>query len=175
IREMQAQCLEMKWKPDIVVCAVGSAGTYSGLFLGNSLFPITSRILGVLVCGTVDQFCDKIRKDVSETCGQRNFDLPDFSAIELIGGYIGEGYAKTNASQLQLIRKVAEAEGLILDPVYTGKTFAGLCGECLEGRIPKQSKVLFIHTGGIFGLSSFAGEMKKVWPSMDYWPNKKKD
>ncbi|MBN2329112.1 MAG: D-cysteine desulfhydrase family protein [Candidatus Omnitrophica bacterium] len=171
VREMQTQCLEMKWKPDFVVCAVGSGGTYSGLFLGNSLFPITSHILGVLVCGTVSQFCDKIKKDISEACDQNNLAVPDLSAIELVDGYIGEGYAKTNASQLQLIRKVAGAEGMILDPVYTGKTFAGLYGECLKGRIPKQANVLFIHTGGIFGLSSFSDEMKKVWPSMDYWSN----
>lgn len=169
VQEMKQQCIESGWSPDFVICAVGSGGTYSGLFLGNTIFSLASHILGVLVCGTIQQFHDKISNDVAETCYNSQIPVPNEEAIKLLDGYYGEGYAKTNATQLRLIRKVAEREGMVLDPVYTGKAFYGMIQEIQKGRIPKGSNVLFIHTGGVYGLSAFTNEMHEEWPDMSFW------
>lgn len=169
IREMKQQCQECGWRPDYVICAVGSGGTYSGLYLGNAIFSLTDHIIGVLVCGTIEQFRNKISSDILETCRIHQIKPPSLAGIELLDGYYGEGYAKTNALQLQCIRYVAEQEGMILDPVYTGKAFFGMAQERMKGRIPIKSNVLFIHTGGIYGLSAFTEEMFKEWPEMSFW------
>ncbi len=169
IQEMKIQSDALPWKPDYVICAVGSGGTYSGLFLGNELYSYTKHVTGILVCGTVEQFRKKIIDDVRESCRMYTSPFPDFSKIELLNGYYGSGYAKTNSEQMRFIRHVAEMEGMILDPVYTGKAFYGLNEELKKGYIPQNSKVLFIHTGGIYGLSAFASAMREEWPDSHYW------
>jgi len=166
---MKSQCDSIGWRPDYVVCAVGSGGTYAGVYLGNSEFDLTERILGILVCGTVDAFTAKIEADIRESCQKFQINLPRFDKISLLDGYIGEGYAKTNADQLKLIRHVAGTEGVILDPVYTGKTFYGMFREVQKGTIPRNSNVLFIHTGGIYGLSAFSENIQNVWPQNTFW------
>jgi D-cysteine desulfhydrase len=169
VQEMKQQCVENNWLPDSVICAVGSGGTYSGLFLGNALYSLAAHILGVLVCGTIKQFREKISNDIAETCYNSQISQPSEETIELLDGYYGEGYAKTNSSHLRLIRKVAETEGMVLDPVYTGKAFYGMIQEIQKGRIPAKSNVLFIHTGGLCGLSAFTDEMNEEWPDPTFW------
>ena len=79
--------------------------------------------------------------------------------ICLIDGYVGEGYAVSRKEELELISEVARLEGLILDPVYTGKTMFGLRDQIRKGRFKPDENVLFIHTGGIFSLFAFKPEM----------------
>jgi D-cysteine desulfhydrase len=67
-------------------------------------------------------------------------------------GYVGEGYAKSRPQEITLIKHVAQLEGIILDPVYTGKAMLGLHDQIKKGQFKKDQKILFIHTGGIFGL-----------------------
>jgi D-cysteine desulfhydrase len=72
--------------------------------------------------------------------------------VEIIDGYVGGGYAQTSPDLMQLIGDVARTEGIILDPVYTGKAFLGMTRE-----IHKLGKrVIFLHTGGIFGLFPYS-------------------
>ena len=65
---------------------------------------------------------------------------------------MGIGYAISRPEELEFIQSVASSEGLVLDPVYTGKAMYGLYNEIKEGNVPSGSNVLFIHTGGLFGL-----------------------
>jgi len=169
VQEMQKQCDASGWKPDIVVCAFGSGGTYAGLYLGNHLFPLTQRILGVLVYGSVEPFTQKVITEINEACKRHDISAPSFDQIELIDGYYCEAYAKTNSEHLRFIRHVAEVEGIILDPVYTGKAMFGLHEEIKKNHIAKNAKVLFIHTGGIFGWSVFTEEASREWASMNHW------
>lgn len=77
----------------------------------------------------------------------------DKGAIEINDKYIGIGYALSRPEELEFIKKVARAECVILDPVYTGKAMYGLYNELQPGgNIPKGGNILFIHTGGLFGL-----------------------
>ncbi len=172
VKEIKEQCASENWRPDYIYCAVGSGGTYAGLFLGNLYYELYSQIMGVLVCGSVRLFQPKIIHDMTEanTRFELNLSLEDENLL-LDDGVIAGGYAKTNSEQIRLQRHVAQTEGLILDPVYTGKAFAGMVRKIQQETILPDSKVLFLHTGGIFGLSAFSHIMTQEWNSVEYWPH----
>lgn len=170
IRELQQQCRDEDWMPDYIVCAVGSGGTYAGLVLGNTHWDLNSHVMGVIVCDSVEHFTRKAAEDISLACDRYGMsDVIDESTRHLVDGYVAGGYAKTNEDQLRFLREVAHQEALILDPVYTNKAFYGLHQEIEKGRVPRGSRVLFIHTGGIFGLSAFSGQMTDLWKSVHSW------
>src|SRR5206468_7384879 len=70
--------------------------------------------------------------------------------IELRDGHVGIGYAKSRPEELATLRDVARAEGIVLDPVYTGKAFHGLQQELAKNRSQLGSRIVFLHTGGIY-------------------------
>ena len=72
--------------------------------------------------------------------------------IDVIDGYVGPGYARADKPVFDTIRRVARLEGVIFDPVYTGKAFDAMLREIRKGRFADTSDIVFIHTGGIFGL-----------------------
>ena len=138
---------------DYVVCPVGSGGTYAGLMLGKKLFQQQYEVIGFNVCDDEEFFVNKIYKISSESI--EKFNLPTKVVkddIKIIDGYVGEGYALNRPEEIEFIKEVAQMEGLILDPVYTGKTMFGLKDQIEKGRFKKGERVLFLHTGGIFGL-----------------------
>ena len=75
--------------------------------------------------------------------------------LALIDGYAGRGYAKSRPEELASIRLVAKTEGIILDPVYSGKAMHGLLTEIRKGVFAPGQRILFIHTGGLFGVFHF--------------------
>lgn len=170
--EIKQQCREQNWYPDFLVCAAGSGGTYAGLFLGNTLEPVAEQVIGITVCQNADYFRPRIAHVAQNAARILQVDLSlDPGRMALVDGYAGEGYGISNPAQLRLIRHAADREGLIFDPVYTGKALDGLRGEIAKGSIPRGSRVLFLHTGGIFGLSAFTEEMTRMWDSLTFWPD----
>ena len=83
-------------------------------------------------------------------------DLVESSDVRADCGYIGEGYGLPAASTIEAIRVVAEQEGILLDPVYSGKGMAGLIGLIGSGVLTSEHKVLFVHTGGSVALFGYA-------------------
>lgn len=75
--------------------------------------------------------------------------------IRILDGYVGEGYAKSRTEEIEFIHELAKLEGVILDPVYTGKAMYGLVEEIKKGTFKEHKNILFIHTGGIFGWSNY--------------------
>ena len=170
VHEMKQQCEETGWFPDGVVCAVGSGGTYSGLLSGNAYYHLAKDIYGFLVCATIPFFTSKIATDCE--AARQKYSWPfecKADSIRLYDGYIGPGYAKTTNEQLDLIHYMAKEEALILDPVYTGKAFFGMVDLIQTGVIPSGAKILFIHTGGIYGLSAFTEDMRNHWGNLSQW------
>jgi D-cysteine desulfhydrase len=142
-----------KLKINKIVTAVGSGGTYAGLFLGSKIFDWKVQIYGINVKDTAQIFIDRIYELMMLT--KERFRLKvsfEKEEIKIIDGYVGEGYAKSKKVELDLIKKVAENTGIILDPVYTGKAMYGLLEELKKERFLKEDKILFLHTGGGFGL-----------------------
>ena len=72
--------------------------------------------------------------------------------VKVVDGYVGRGYALSRPKEIELLKEVALKEALVLDPVYTGKSMFGLRDQIRKGVIKKGSKILFLHTGGLFGL-----------------------
>lgn len=141
-----------------VVTALSSGGTYAGLLLGQQLhWPRNRRLWGVAVSDDPDHH----RREVASLCESTavRYDLPvelDPTSFGIVGGYVGDGYAIPYAQALQAIAVLARTEGILLDPVYTGKAFCALLDGVRQGRFGRSCPVVFIHTGGFF--SNFA------WP-----------
>lgn len=138
---------------DTVIVAVGSGGTYSGLCTANKELKLSKRVLGFAVGSDSEYFVNKIHCINEELAKIARFKSSFTKAdIEINDRYVGVGYAISRPEELAFISKIASLEGLVLDPVYTGKAMYGLYNEIKEGKVPLGSSVLFIHTGGLFGL-----------------------
>lgn len=153
MEEIAAQEIEMGIKFDTILVAVGSGGTYSGLFLYNKLFNAGKNIIGVNVCDDADFFKSKIYDIVHESMDYLHTSV-EFTRdeINIIDGYVGIGYAKSRKEEIDFIYNLAKLQGIILDPVYTGKALYGFVSEVKKGNLKNMKNVLFIHTGGLFGL-----------------------
>ena len=156
MNEIVAQEKEMGITFDTVVVATGSGGTAAGLYLANELHGYGKRVVSMAVCDDVAYFTEIIDR-ISN--GAKAY-LPEYKDaqlkkenIEVIDKYVGLGYAISRPEELEFIKHVARTEAVILDPVYTGKAMYGVYNELKEGGALVGSKnILFIHTGGMFGL-----------------------
>ncbi len=142
--------------PVTVVYACGSGGTGAGLILGAKLLGLGKRgirVAGVNVCDDRAYFIDAIGK-ICADAEQRwqlgaNITAAD---IDIVDGHVGAGYAKSRPEELATIRDVCRSDGVVLDPVYTGKAFHGVVNELRADPKRFGSAVAFVHTGGMFGL-----------------------
>lgn len=138
---------------DCIVLSVGSGGTYSGLWLANKLLNHSADIYGINVCDNSEYFKSKIQEILYESMKYMNVNIPvSRDNINIIDGYVGRGYALSRPEELKFIHYLAELEGIIFDPVYTGKAMYGLTEEIKKGTFKDYRNILFIHTGGLFGL-----------------------
>lgn len=140
-------------RPRHLVVATGSGGTQAGLTAGLHLHAPQCAVHGVAVCDDAEWFRQKVRTDLLDwrTRSGSTLDL-DALRISTLDGYVGPGYGVADAATLATIRRVARTEGLLLDPVYTGKAFNGLVQEIGAGRLCDSDDIVFVHTGGLFGL-----------------------
>ncbi len=144
---------EIAWQDlhfDHIVCAEGSGGTMAGLALGAKLFLPGSRVWGMMVdTDPFETITPALMREAAAlleadvTIGPEDFTLRD---------QCGPGYALPSAEGNAAIALMAAQEGLFLDPVYTGKAFAGLIALAREGIFMPQDRVLFLHSGGAGGL-----------------------
>jgi D-cysteine desulfhydrase len=154
---------ELGDQPLTLVYAAGSGGTGAGLILGIKLLGLPWRAVGINVCDDKPYFVAAIGEIVEAAI--KKWLLPvtfDRNEVEIIDGYVGVGYAKSRPEELQTIRDVARAEGLILDPVYTGKAFHGMQKELERDKDAFGPRICFIHTGGIYGLFPKAKELEPL-------------
>ena len=151
-RELAADFIANDIENAHIVTASGSGGTQAGLTLGAALYQLPATVWGINVCDDAQYFLDKVAADAVDW-RRRYQGLP---AVEVrphvIDGYVGRGYGIADESVFRLIAELAALEGLVLDPVYTGKAFAGMLAEIAGGRFQGCRDIVFIHTGGIFGL-----------------------
>jgi D-cysteine desulfhydrase len=106
----------------------------------------------VAVCDDESYFLNKVAEDANDWANRyQQLPLPDIEP-RVLDGYVGRGYGIAEDHIFELIADLASLEGLVLDPVYTGKAFAGMLAEIEKGRFGSCRDIVFIHTGGIFGL-----------------------
>ncbi len=151
--ELAADFLQHDIKPRHIISATGSGGTQAGLTAGNVLHELSAEVWGINVCDDENYFLQKVRADLRDWQQRYNQSLNvDELDIHVIDGYVGPGYAKATKDIFQTIRLLAKLEGILLDPVYSGKAFHGLLEEIKKGRFSDSDDIVFIHTGGLFGL-----------------------
>lgn len=149
-------------RPDIIAVATGSGGTQSGLIAGNALFGLGAGIRAFNVCDDAAWFHHKVRSDLQRwqtryaDCLPAGFDAVGL-AVTTLDGYVGPGYGVAEPPVYDTIAALARSEGIILDPVYTGKAFHGLLQELRYGTLQGARDVVFVHTGGLFGLFPHRG------------------
>ncbi len=151
--EILLQEKEMSIRFDAIVTATGSGGTYSGLYLANKHYNQNKRIIGFAVCDNTEYFVNRIDQINRDALEFINYEIDiRKDDIEINDKYTGIGYAVSTKEELDFIKYFAREEAVILDPVYTGKAMFGLYNELKSGRFKDLNNILFIHTGGLFGL-----------------------
>ena len=120
--------------------------------LRNQLRKAGKRITGFNVCDTAEQFRSEIAGILQETAAYLDCVPFDPTAIEIIDGYVGRGYALSRPEELAALADLARTEGVVLDPVYTGKAYFGLIHELKKQTFADSKRILFMHTGGLYGL-----------------------
>lgn len=150
--EILRQEEELGIRFDTIVVANGSGGTYAGLLYGNKESNKSKNIIGMSVLNQQKKATDNIMH-ILENMNQYRANSYSFNdkEINIIDRYIGLGYGKSQLEELKFIERYAQEDGLILDPVYTGKAMYGLYHELANGKLQDSQNILFIHTGGIFG------------------------
>ena len=152
-KELKAQCRKAGLKPDRIVTAIGSGGTYAGLLIGTKLWKWPVRITGFNVCYDAPYFHNRIAGLIERTLAAYRLKVKiNPEEIDIRDGYVGAGYARSRTEELALIHEVARQTGVILDPTYTGKAMFGLLDQLQKGDLSPKEKIIFLHTGGLFGL-----------------------
>jgi D-cysteine desulfhydrase len=146
-------------KPTSVICATGSGGTTAGLALGARMSAVDIRVVGVNVCDDRDYFVaiiDAICREFNQTwLSGDSAGIPPYTIVD---GYVGRGYALSRPEELAAIRDLVRLEGVVLDPVYTGKAYFGMMAELAKDPKRFGGRIVFVHTGGLFGLFPIADQ-----------------
>jgi D-cysteine desulfhydrase len=159
VEELRDQ-LPPAWRgvPVTIAYAAGSGGTGAGIELGLRLLGWSeAKAIGFAVCNDARYFRDAIAALCAEA-RRRWPELPRVPAAEIAidDRFVGPGYAETTDEGVEIIRSAAREDGVLLDPVYTGKAMLGLAARAREpGSLPSRRAILF-HTGGAFGTFAFA-------------------
>lgn len=155
-QELQQQWFDMGLRFDEVVVGSGSSGTHGGLvagFLGNR---IDVPVVGVGVSRDPADQVPVVLREAQAVCDLLGLNLTvPLEAVQCVGGYWQPKYSVPNARMVEAVQLLARTEGILLDPVYTGKIMAGLIGLARAGRWKGGQKVLFLHTGGLPSLHAY--------------------
>jgi len=138
-----------------IVHATGSSGTQSGLLAGKKYFNCNIPVTGICVRHKKDIQIDKVYAEAKKTCEKLQCKILDKSDVIVDDDYIGSGYGEPTEGMIEATKLLAKKEAILLDPVYTGKGFAGLIGLIRKKKFSKNDNVLFIHTGGAVSLSAY--------------------
>lgn len=157
--EIAATCRERNLFPSALVHATSTGGTQAGLLAGLRLAGLTTRVLGVNVytpdtaglVATVGRLTGEVLARIvpGMTAGA--------GAVEVEDGHLGEGYGIPTAGMVEAVELVARTEGILLDPVYSGKAMAGLLALVRRGAFAEDDDLVFVHTGGTAALSAYTG------------------
>jgi D-cysteine desulfhydrase family pyridoxal phosphate-dependent enzyme len=155
--ELDAQAKSLGLENAWVIMAAGTGGTLTGLLTGLTLIGSSLRPLGIDVGKLWKGFpasLARLATELSDRLGEpRHFDASDIPLIEAT--YVGERYGKPSPAGDEAIHLLARTEGVLIDPIYTGKAFAGLLDLVKRGRLGQDTPIIFLHTGGLPGLFAF--------------------
>jgi D-cysteine desulfhydrase len=160
MEELTGQLADQHLNVDFIVFASSSGGTQAGLVLGAATYGFRGRILGI----SIDRQADELKTQAAAlaTATSTHLDLKTVSihdSVEVNDDYLGDGYGILNDGDREAIRLVAQMEGILLDPVYTGRAMGGLIDLIRWGAFTRRHTVLFWHTGGTPALFAYEGQL----------------
>jgi len=154
--ELLAQANELGLRIDRVVHATGSAGTQAGLVAGFEALNSGIRVLGIGVRNPRDKQEANVHKLAEATAAKLGLRGGIArAAVEANCDYVGAGYGIPTKGMAEAVILLARTEGVLLDPVYSGKGMAGLIDLIRRGAFGKDENVVFVHTGGQVGLFAY--------------------
>ena len=159
-REIVVQADELDLKIDRIVTATGSAGTHAGLVAGLAVMGADVPVLGVGVRAPRAKQEENVLKLARETAAKLG--RPDAVTPEMVVAdcdYVGEGYGLIDQGVIDALVLAARTDGIVLDPVYSGKAMKGLIALVRQGAF-KGETVVFLHTGGAQGLFGYQTELE---------------
>ncbi len=160
-QEILQQTFESGLKIDHMVVPSGSAGTHAGILVGMVGCHANIPVYGINVSRpreTQEAIVHKLAVATAERVGAGS--IPR-SAVDCNGDYFAPGYSQVNDGMIEAVKLLARTEGILLDPVYSGKAMAGLVDYVRKGKFAKGSNVLFLHTGGSSVLYAYMDAFRK--------------
>jgi len=165
VSELQTQLDELAIAAGSVVFASSSGGTQAGLIVGRYIFAQKFELIGIGIDkGEAGEgpFADHVLELANATAEQLKVNA-DFQLSDILvrNEYLGAGYGVVGDLERRAIRLTAETEGILLDPVYTGRAMGGLIDMIEQGEFNSNDTVIFWHTGGLPALFSYAEELQQ--------------
>ncbi len=162
-QELMQQADEMGLKIDLIVTATGSAGTHAGLVVGLHGINAQVPVLGIGVRLPKDRQEANVHKLAEATADYLGMKggIPR-ELVEANCDYVGAGYGIPTEGMAKAVQMLAREEGILLDPVYSGKAMAGMIDLIRKGAIGADKTVVFLHTGGAVGLFGYTGYLEEA-------------
>jgi L-cysteate sulfo-lyase len=154
--ELLAQCQALELRPGTLVSATSSLGTQSGLLVGLHAARSPIRVRGVNTYSPdPESQAQALRRLCDETAALIGSEPPPSDSLCIENGFLGGGYGVPSEAMQRAVEEVARLEGILLDPVYSGKAMAWLLAAVRAGRLNPEEPVVFLHTGGSPGLFAY--------------------
>jgi len=147
-REIAQQCADRGLALDEIVVASGSTGTHAGLLVGLQSAAFDAPVTGINVRRPRVEQEGNVHALARATAELLDLREPKRDVVTALDDWVGPGYSLPSDEMIEAVRMLARLEGVLLDPVYTGKAMAGLIGLVRRGHFQKGENALFVHTGG---------------------------
>ncbi len=157
--ELLRQADDVGLRIDNIVFASGSGGTQAGILAGLGAESSSIPAMGISVARNADSLRALVTPLTHQTMDLLDVPREQCPEVLVTDAYVGPGYGLATPAMVEALRLVASTEGILLDPVYTGKAMAGLIDVVRAGQISAEQNVVFIHTGGSVGLFGYQSEL----------------
>jgi len=159
MEELNSQASDLGFSPDVIVSAAASGGTTGGLAAGAILNDLSVKVLGVDVGDEPDYLLQECLRVMHETLLISDWqgDIPE-NALEIISGFGSPGYGMPNDAMKKALQVASRTEALFLDPVYSGKAFAGFLDLAIN-QYRESKNLVFIHTGGMPAIYAYRSDL----------------
>ena len=156
VLELSAQLRQQDLQARQIVHATGSAGTQAGILTGLQALDLDVAVTGISVSADMASQVEKVRRLCRETAELLALDdpVPD-SSIQVRDQHVGEAYGVPTEAMREAVQLCARLEGILLDPVYSGKAMAGLIDMIQSRELAAGDTTVFLHTGGSAGLFAY--------------------
>jgi D-cysteine desulfhydrase family pyridoxal phosphate-dependent enzyme len=158
--ELSTQLPSLPGPPSTIFITSGSGTTHAGFASGIKVLGLPIKVVGISIKEPADEQRDNVAERSQRLAEQ--LDIPcglSPDEVFVTEDYLGDGYGLTTDQGMEAIRLTAQHEGILLDPVYTGKTMSGLIDYACKGDLPADQPVIMVHTGGIPALFAYHEEL----------------